>query len=257
MTPQSELEIHGNFLATPFAELLAEIAQARLDGSLRLSHSGKKCVVYFKNGRVVFAVSNARTSRLFDIMLRRKKLTENDLAKFGNFASDFELASILEERNILTRKECDELFCEQIEAIIVDILSWSEGAWTFSSLTRIRDGLAFDPDVVRLLLDYGRCVPIDTTLLRFRSLDERFQKSQLSESSLTLMPDEAFVLSRANAGSLTASDLINVAAMSEAAALHSIYVLWLGGLLIRNDWQAAFSAATIAAMKNAKLAIKT
>jgi hypothetical protein len=72
MTPQSELEIHGNFLENPFADLLAEIAQGRLDGSLRVSGKEKKCVIYFKGGSVVFAVSNARTSRLFDIPARQK-----------------------------------------------------------------------------------------------------------------------------------------------------------------------------------------
>lgn len=257
MAVQTELEIHGNFLANPFAELLTEIMQARLDGSLRLGHGGRKCVVYFKYGRVVFAVSNARTSRLFDILLRKNRISENDLAQFGNFASDFELASILEKKEIITRKERDLLFCEQIEAIILDLLSWPEGVWTFSALTRIRDGLSFDPNVDRLLLNYGRSMSADAMLMRFRSLDESFQTAELSESSLALLPNEGFVLSRANEGSLTAADIIRVAAMSEINALHTIYVLWLCGLLTRNDWHPAFSAERILAMKNATLAIKT
>ena len=257
MAPQSELEIQGNFHFHPFAELLCEIAQARLNGSLRISDKEKKCVVYFKNGRVVFAVSNARSSRLFDILLRRNKLSKDDLAKIPNFSNDMAFVGVLREKNFMTEAECDRLFSEQIEGIIVDILGWDSGDWTFSSLTRIRDGLAFDIGSSRLLIEYGRCLSTDKMLGRFRSFNEAFSRSEAFETNLDLKPDEAFVLSRADEGSLTATDLVSIAAMSETAALQSIYTLWLGGLLVRNEWQPAFTASAIGAMRTAKLELKT
>ncbi len=257
MTPQSELEIQGNFLAHPFPELLAEISQSRIDGSLRVSDKDKKSVVYFKAGRVVFAVSNARATRLFDVLLRRAKLTKDDLTRIPNFANDFELTSFLQEKNLLTKPECDRLFAEQIEKIIVDIFSWASGDWTFSSLARIREGLAFDVDTTALLVNYGRCLPVDAMLARFRSLNESFRRSDISESSHDLTMEEAFVLSRSDFGELSAAGIVSVAAMSEASALQAIYTLWLGGLLVRNDWQPAFSKVSIDAMKGAKLELKT
>lgn len=257
MTPQSELEIQGNFVTHPFAELLAEIAQARLTGSLRVSNKERKCVVYFKSGLVVFAASNARSSRLFDILLRREKLSKDDLAQVPNFANDFELAAFLQDKGFLTNQECDRLFSEQIETIIVDIFSWDSGDWTFSSLARIRDGLAYPVNSTKVLADYSRCMNTDKMLSRFRSLEESFSRSAASELHLDLGADEAFVLSRANEGPLTATGLIAVAAMPEVRALHAIYTLWLSGLLIRDDWQPAFSAASVNAMRNAKLEIKT
>lgn len=257
MNPQTDLEIKGSFFEHPCAELMAEIGQARLSGSLRLSDKDKKSILYFKSGKVVFAVSNARTARLFDILLRRNKLTKEDLGQIPEFANDLQFAAYLEGKGFLTKPECDQLFAEQIEGIIIDILAWPSGEWTFSSLARIRDGLAFDIDSTRLLLDYGRCVPVEAMLGRFRSLDENFSRSSLPELSFVLKPEEAFVLSRTNEGYLSASGLVGVAAMSEATALHLIYTLWLGGLLTRNNWQAAFSAETVAAMRNAKLELKT
>jgi len=149
MTPQTELEIKGSFFAHPCAELIAEIGASRLNGSLRLSDKDKKSIVYFKGGKVVFAVSNARSSRLFDIFLRRNKLTREELGQIPDFANDVQFAAHLEEKKILTKGECDRLFVEQIEGIIVDLLSWSTGEWVFSSLARIRDGLAFDVDTTR------------------------------------------------------------------------------------------------------------
>lgn len=256
MTPQTDLEINGTLFAHPGVELLAEIAGARLNGSLRVSDKEKKSVIYFKAGRVVFAVSNARSSRLFDILLRRHRLTKEDLGQIPNFANDLEFAAFLQDKQFLSKQECDRLFAEQIEGIIVDVLGWHSGEWTFSSLARIRDGLHFQIETPRLLVDFGRCLPIDDMLKRFRSLDESFSRSHVPEMNFPLMPDEAFVLSRANEGSLSASSLVSVAAMSESTALHLIYTLWLGGLLVRQNWRPAFSAETVGAMRSAKLELK-
>lgn len=241
----------------PFAELAAEIAQSRLTGSLRASDKEKKCIVYFKSGVMVFAVSNARSSRLFDMLLRSGKLKKEDLAQVPNFANDFEFSVFLQDKGFLTKRDCDRLFLEQVEGIIVDLLSWTSGDWTFSSLARIRDGLAYPTDTARLLVNYGRTIPVDKMLSRFRSLDEEFSRSNAPETGRELKPEEAFVLSRAHDGPLRASDLVSVAAMSEATALHTIYVLWLAGLLVRKDWQPAFPDQSVAAMRSAKLELRT
>ena len=256
MAPQSELEIKGNFFTHPFAEVIAEIAHARLTGSLRVSDKDKKCVIYFKRGRVVFAVSNARTSRLFDILLRRNKLTKDDLAKIPNFANDFEFSTYLQEQGFLSKDGCERLFVEQIEGIIIETLSWPSAEWTFSSLARIRDGVAFAVNVKQILVDYSRSMAVDQMLGRFRTLDEKFTLSDSEENNLTLTPDEAFILSRADDSNLTASRLISIAPMPESTILQSIYTLWLGGLLTRLDWQPAFSAASVNLMQNAKLELR-
>jgi len=257
MTPQSELESTGNFLAHPFAELLAEIAQSRLNGSLRVSYSEKKCVIYFKHGTVVFAVSNARTSRLFDILLRQKRMTKEEIVAIPDFANDMEFAAHLSDNNILTKADCDKLFADQIKAILVDVLSWPDAVWTFSSLARIRDGLAFEINVPELLIEFARCLPVKTVLDRFRSTEESFARSENSEIGLALSPTDAFILSRSNEGELSAGAIVSVAGMSAGDVFHSIYTLWLGGLLIRKDWQAAFSAEMVGAMHHAKLELKT
>ena len=256
MTPQSDLEIKGNFLTHPFAELIAEIAQARISGSLSVSNKERKCVIYLKDGRVVFAVSNARTSRLFDMMLERQRLTKKDLAQIPNFSNDFEFVAFLEDKKFLTKADSDRLFVEQIEAIIADILSWPEGDWAFSSLKRIRDGLSFDIDTKRLLFDFGRCMLESSVVNRFRSLGERFRRAASIETGLVLTPDEGFVYSRVDTEPVTVADLSSVSAMSESKALHTLYTLWLGGLVARDDWQPAFSESTVEAIRGAKLELK-
>ena len=127
MTPQNNLDLKGDLQNNPVAELLVEIAQARLDGSLRLSCAKKKSVVYFRKGSVVYAVSNAREQRLFSVLLNRKKIDEKTLARFPNLANDLELGAELVRKNIFTKGELDGLITLQVESIIVDALAWSMG----------------------------------------------------------------------------------------------------------------------------------
>ena len=148
------------------------------------------------------------------------------------------------------------MFAEQIQEIIVDALSWNSGDWTFSSLARIRDGLAFEIKTRQLLIDYTRCLPVDTVLGRFRSLEEGFIRSEAPATDLSLHTDEAFILSRAEETELSAADLVSMAAMSESRALHAMYTLWTGGLLLRKNWRPAFDANHVAAMKGARLELK-
>jgi hypothetical protein len=256
MTPKNDLEIRGNFLTHPFAEVMAEIAQARLSGSLRLDSKQKKTAIYFRDGRTVFAASNARSSRLVELLLAKGKLRKSDLTRVPNFANDFELAAFLQDKGFLTAADSDHLFADQAAAILADALSWTEGEWTFSHLARARDDLNLEIKTSELLVNYSRALSSGEMLKRFRSLEEKFERSDQAMNGLVLSQHEAFVLSRADYGALTAADLARIAAMPGTAALQILYTLWLAGLLDRTDWQPAFSQEKIAAMRSAKLELK-
>lgn len=256
MTTQSELEIGGTLFLHPFAELVAELADACVSGSLRLENNDRKAVVYLRQGRLVFAASNARSARIFQIMLDRRRMTKADVAKVPSFANDMEFVAYLEGSGFLSKTDSEQIFVEQVERIVVDILGWQDAKWTFSPLRRVRDGLDLSIDTRRLLFDYGRCMSTDCVLSRFRSLDERFHRSDADPTGLALNTDEAFVLSRTSDSPQTIADLISISAMNESTALHSVYTLWLGGLVIRDDWQPALSPEVVAAMRGAHLALK-
>ncbi len=64
MTPQNPLDHKGSLSTNPLAELLVEIEQAQLDGSMRLSRHEDKAVIYFRDGDLVYVVSNGRESSL-------------------------------------------------------------------------------------------------------------------------------------------------------------------------------------------------
>jgi len=78
MSSQNHLEINGNLLQHPLAELLVEISQARIDGSLRLSHHTNKTIIYVRGGEIVFAVSNQRQHRIFEMLLEAGSIVNRD-----------------------------------------------------------------------------------------------------------------------------------------------------------------------------------
>ncbi|MBX7055196.1 MAG: hypothetical protein K1X36_09590, partial [Pyrinomonadaceae bacterium] len=227
MTAPTPEEIHGSFLTNPFAELAAEIVHAELTGSLRISSSGKKYIVYFTKGVVRFAVSNARSARLFDILLRQKRLTVDDLKEIPNFAIDHELVGFLESTGFLNADSKRQLYVEQIQGILIDLLSQPSGDWSFTHLARLRDGLSFEIDTGRIMSDYAHCLPIDTVLSRFRSLDETFSVDRREFEGAELTSDEVQVMGCLSDDPATAASIIDRSGLSEVAAIKALYALWL------------------------------
>jgi tetratricopeptide (TPR) repeat protein len=255
MTPQKNLDLKGNFQNHPFAELLVEILQAKLSGSLRLADAKQKSIIYLRNGAVVYAVSNAREQRLFSVLLKRKKIDEKTLARFPNLANDLELAAELEARKIFTKRELNELVAMQIESIIVDAITWTRGEWTFSPLTRLRDDLNYKTDVHRVLIDYARCMPSQDVYQRFRSVQEAFYRAPKPPTGTLLQSHEQYVLDQFNLGQLTIEEIRPICSLPETAMLQSLYVLWLGGMLVRRDWNSAFSMAKIDEIRASKVSL--
>lgn len=256
MTAPNNLELQGSFQRSPLAELLVEMRQARLDGSLRLEREANKTVVYFKAGEIVFAVSNARAARLFDILLRAGRIDKQLLAENPNHASDLEFARVLREKNILSKTEIDALFSAQIENILRDALGWQTGGWTFSPLVKIRDGIRFPVALPGILVEYARRLTGEEIYRRFRSVKENFTAENASGAGVGLETREAFVLSRFADSELTVDEALQTSSFAETETLQIVYALWLGGFLIRRNWNSVFTEHRIQTILSARLALK-
>jgi Flp pilus assembly protein TadD len=256
MTSPNKLEVKGNLRERPFAELLTEAAESRLDGSFRLAAKDRKAIVYLRGGEVVFAVSNAREHRLFEMLLRDGKITREQLADFPNFASDMELSQSLAEKNVLNQIQIHKLFSQQVEDIFRSVLDWHEGEWIFSPLARIKDSINYKIETQKILLEYARDLSPDKIVRRFRSFQESFAVKP-NASQLDLLPLEAFFLSRFENSFLKVQEVVALGGVSEAITMKTLYSLWLGGFLFRQNYNAAFAEHKISSILSAKLALKT
>lgn len=241
MTSPNNLEIKGNLREHPLAELLIETSQVRLNGSLRLNNESQKTVVYFDAGEVVFAVSNARAFRLFEILLRENKITKELLVKFSDFTNDFLFAQNLLKNKLCSKPEIDRLFTRQVENIVKNSFDWLEGDWTFSPLVRVRGDIRFKIESNRILMEYARNLSDEVLFRKFKHLQEVFVIKSAPPAHIDLSPQESFVFSRFENSSLSVEDVKVLSGLSESETLKILYTLWLGGFLNRQKWDMAFS----------------
>lgn len=255
MTTQNNLEIKGNLREHPLAELLLEISQTNLSGSIRLSNADRKSVVYLSEGKVVFAVSNQREHRLFEMLVREKKFPAKKIVEILNFTNDLELGKNLVRNQLLPKKEVDEFFVRQIKEILQSIFAWKDGEWIFSSLARIKESINFHVNVQKISVEYARNLSKSAVVPRFRSLQESFTLKPYP-AEIDFLPKEAFVLSRFEDSTLSVDDVKTLSGLSDFETLHILYILWLGGLVSRQSWNTAFSDRKIAEILSAKINLK-
>jgi len=250
------LEINGNLTAHPLAELLVEILQSRLNGSLRLSRHNSKTVIYIRGGEVVFAVSNQRQHRIFEILLGEGAITKSRLVEIPEFTNDLLLVKFLEENEILNGSAVKSVFTRQIEGILRDVIGWKDGVWTFSPLARIKDDIHYKIDTPSLLVEYARNVSKDALVRRFKSFKESFGRKPTPPAQVNLHPQEAFLLSRFENSFLKIEEIKSLSGLSDIETLQKLYLLWLAGFLYRQNWDAPFKEHQISAITSAKFGLK-
>jgi curved DNA-binding protein CbpA len=253
MTSQNAFDLSGDLRTHLFGELLVEMASAKLSGSFRVSRGDQKLIVYFDNGEVVFAVSNARKFRLFDSLLRENRIDKQALGKTPNFANDIEFAAVLKEEGILTENEVQDFFTKQVGGILLEALGWLDGQWTFSPLARLRTGIRTEVKVNDLLIDHARSFSVEAISVRFKGMQEKFALAANAKADLDLDPQEAFVLSRLTPDPNTLADVRFLTGLQENEALKTLYTLWFAGLIARHNWEPAFSDTFVSHVRNANL----
>jgi hypothetical protein len=256
MTTQNNLEIKGILREHPLAELLLETSQTNLSGSIRLANEDRKAVVYLNEGAIVFAVSNQRQHRLFEILAREKKFSAKQITEIPNFTNDLELGKHLVQNRLLLKAELDSFFVRQIKEILRSALEWKEGEWVFSPLARIKESIYFHVNLRETLIEYARNLPKTAVVPRFKSVQESFTIKR-NQAETNFLPKEAFVLSRFDgAAAMSVEDVRTMSGLSDFETLHILYTLWLGGFVSRRSWNQAFSDRRIADILSAKIVLK-
>jgi len=256
MESQSNLETSGNLQINPFAELLAEVSQIKLNGSLRVARETQKIAVYFDAGEVVFAASNARPHRLFEVLLQAGRVTKDQLVTIPEFTNDLALKEYLLKFEPFEEKDFDALSSTKIFEILKTALAWRQGDWTFSPLVRIKGDIRFSLDLRNTLLDYSRNLPTGEAARKLTNPQESFGVKSATLAGINLSPRESFVFSRFENANLTIEEIQRVSGLPDAETQEIIYTLWLGGLLVRKNWNAAFSERKISAILAARLSLK-
>jgi len=256
MESQNNLDINGDLQINSLAELFAEIAQNKLNGSLRMENAAQKIAVYFDAGETVFAVSNARQHRLYELLLQTETITREQLAAIPDFTNDSALKENLLAGGTLGKEAVNALFPRQVAAILETALAWRTGAWTFSPLVRIKGDIRFSVDVPNLLVRHARELPAGEIARKLINPQQTFRVKSAPPAGVNLSPPESFVFSRFETTAMTIEMIQTLSGLPETETRRILYALWLGGLLVRENWSAAFSERKVAAILSARIALK-
>ena len=230
----------GQLKINPLPELIREISAGGLSGGLRLARERAKTVVYFDAGEIIYATSNLRAFRLAEAARRWKILTEEQLAGIQGKTSDLEFGAALVETGALSREMLDSLMARQVSELLYQTLLWTEGDWNFDPRVRLASETRVDVRMEKLLIESARRLPAEFASARLADKEEKIFPEVDVPDNLNLLPVEAFVLTRVDAG-LKVNELLALSGLPETETLQVIYTLTLGRFLRREKWPQALS----------------
>ncbi len=116
-------------------DILQFLSLSKKTGKLRLSRLGNMGEIVFKDGKVVYAISDSTRNTLGNILINQKHLTEKALMaalEVQHLSPDNKrLGAILVEKGVITRAVLQEAIRHQIEQVISEFLTWESGFFRF------------------------------------------------------------------------------------------------------------------------------
>lgn len=233
--------MRGKLELNPLAELIRETGAQKLSGSLRLERERIKTVIYFDGGNLIYCTSNLRPHRLAESLRRWQVITDAQLAALPEGGkNDAETGKALVEQKVLTKDALDELRSRLMADVLRPALLWTDGVWAFDARVRLTGDVRGSLELRELLMEAARRLPKELAARRFSDLNELLQPAAGATNSLSLLPAEAFVLSRIDAR-LRLHELLAISGLPQEETLHACYALALGGLVERDSWPRAYT----------------
>ncbi|HEX8178595.1 MAG TPA: DUF4388 domain-containing protein [Pyrinomonadaceae bacterium] len=240
--------MNGQLSEQPLAELIREIMATGLSGALRLTRERVQAAIYAQAGAIIHARSNLRAHRLMECLRRWEFMTPEQLGAFGDATTtEDEVCAALVSTGVIKPEEWPALRLRQSADVLRPMLLWTDGAWSFEPRARLAEEAAGAVATAELLLEGARRLPAEFAAARLMPEDVLapvpVAPDGLPPAQLSLLPTEAFVLSRVDAP-LTLAELVAISGLPETETRHTAYALALAGLLARKHWPAIFDART-------------
>jgi curved DNA-binding protein CbpA len=229
----------GKLTDQPLAELIREISNKSLSGTLRLEHDRVQTAIYFDQGELIYATSNLRTLRLRDYLSKRSLVSEKQRTRFDDDISDLELAEALAANGTLRKKDVDAVLAIVVSDVLRVSLLWTEGTWELNTRARLADPVRVNVDTPTLLREAAQRVPINFVSRRFRNPSEMISRASEVSRTSNFLPAESFILSRLDKP-LKLEELVMLSGLPEPEVHRVIYGLALCDLIKREYWQNAF-----------------
>ncbi|MGH9336375.1 MAG: DUF4388 domain-containing protein, partial [Vicinamibacteria bacterium] len=234
----AELSIRGSLSEASLPELLASISRSRETGILNFHDAGRWKAIYFKEGRIIYAMSNAQDDRLGEFLLKTGRITVRQFHEASKLIQpDKKLGAVLVEQGIITPDDLFVAIHRHAEAIVYSLFDWIRGEYEFVIKDLSAEGpMVLDLDSsnvilegIRRLKDYTRIYagvgPLETVLRPSDHAEGLTHKLNLDE-------DESQVLSLVN-GRLNVEQILAMSYLPNFETLRILFALLSAGVLDR------------------------
>ncbi|MCK4655559.1 MAG: DUF4388 domain-containing protein, partial [candidate division Zixibacteria bacterium] len=124
----------GNLKTVAFPDILQLLSTGCKTGTLAITRGHAKREISFKGGNILCASTESEEEEfLGSLLVRQGRIGKADLGKALDLhkSSGKKLGLVLSEMEILSREEIANSLKQQIEEIIYNLFSWTEGDFIF------------------------------------------------------------------------------------------------------------------------------
>jgi len=234
----TQMSFAGNLASVSFGDILQLVSTGQKTGALLLGRGRQKKRIYFRNGQVIYAVSEAvDQDRLGQLLVRQGKLTPEQLETVltKQRTTKKRIGEIVVEMRLVEAQELALALQLQVEEIIHSIFAWGDGEFQF------RDGEVPPPkaplteiNTMTLMMEGARrfdewsrirdALPSAETVLQMRSTP------LVVNQEITLSPEEVEILATID-GRRRIDEILEAGVRGEYSAAHSLFKLLELGLV--------------------------
>jgi len=163
----------GSLSQKPTLDLIMELYQGGVTGSLKLERAPLQKAVYFRDGQILFAASNDPKDQLASILVEEGKLGPDQMqVAQARVSAGNPLAKVLTELGYISQRELADAARIKVEKILTDLYTWKEGTYQFATKSLPKGAIDLDLSTPQLIYaSIGRIQDREWILKELGSLD--------------------------------------------------------------------------------------
>jgi len=220
-------------------EIFQLVANSRETGTLGIQRDDDIVMVYFKEGRIIYAYGPRQTYHLGQLLREKGRITTSQLDDAVKTQSRVNtskrLGKILVEKKYIDRADLQEVVQTQIEELIYSLLSWDKGTFKFydkqyPTQEEITVSLSVENVILEGLRRFDEMNRIREALPDFSKVLEIAPTPQKRIKDISLQAHEWNLLALVN-GQRTIGEIAEMSEMPKMDALAKLAALKLAGLV--------------------------
>ncbi|MFN2441794.1 MAG: DUF4388 domain-containing protein [Thermoanaerobaculia bacterium] len=231
-----ELSIQGALEETTLADLFRSLARNGETAVITVEAANRHDSIYFRSGKIVFAVSSDPDLGLAEVLLRGGELSlERYQRATENVGGAQRIGSVLVELGYLQSDELMRALERQVKMVVVSALALRTGSYTIEFTTQFnRDIPGLPINTERLLLDGVQTIESWTLISRgIGAMTRTLRKSEagaVRSYNLDFTEDESYIYDLLSEPQSLAS-ILQRSYLSDFATCRTLWALLAAGLL--------------------------